>query len=222
MTQSAPTPDRSAALRTLCARAPVIPVLVIDEAAHARPLAEALVAGGLPVLEVTLRTPAALEAIGLMAGVPGAVVGAGTVLGGADIAAARRAGARFCVTPGATGALLEAAEALEVPLLPGAATASEAMALAERGYDVLKFFPAAAAGGAAFLRALAGPLPQLRFCPTGGIGPETAADWLALPNVICVGGSWVAPRAALAAGDWARIVELARHAAGLRGGGRAG
>jgi 2-dehydro-3-deoxyphosphogluconate aldolase/(4S)-4-hydroxy-2-oxoglutarate aldolase len=216
MTEPQPWRDRSARIRDICRLAPVIPVLVIEDPAHARPLAEALVAGGLPALEVTLRTPAALEAISLMAGVPGAVVGAGTVLGSDDIKAAQAAGARFCVAPGATGALLDAAEALEMPFLPGAATASEAMTLAERGYDVLKFFPAEAAGGRALLRALAGPLPHLRFCPTGGIGADSADDWLALPNVLCVGGSWVAPHDALAAGAWARIGELARHAAGLR------
>lgn len=209
-------PDRSAAILEICRLAPVIPVLVIDDIAHARPLAEALVAGGLPVLEVTLRTPAAIGAIKAMSQVPGAVVGAGTVLRGADIEAARAAGARFCVAPGATDALLTAAEASGLPFLPGAATASEAMALSERGYGVQKFFPAGAAGGTAFLQGINGPLPHLRFCPTGGIGPETVARYLALPNTVCVGGSWVAPRDALAAGDWERITELARHAASLR------
>lgn len=215
MDRTTPQPGRSAAIIEICRLAPVIPVLMIEDIRHARPLAEALVAGGLPALEVTLRTPAAIEAIRIMAQVPGAVVGAGTVLQGADIEQARAAGARFCVAPGATDALLDAAEAMGLPFLPGAATASEAMALMARGYHALKFFPAEAAGGPAFLRALGGPLPGLRFCPTGGITPETAVDYLALPNTICVGGSWVAPRAALAKGDWAIIKTLARGAAAL-------
>jgi 2-dehydro-3-deoxyphosphogluconate aldolase/(4S)-4-hydroxy-2-oxoglutarate aldolase len=207
--------DSSARMRALCARAPVIPVLVIEDAGLAPPLAEALVAGGLPVLEVTLRTPAALEAIRAMAEVPGAEVGAGTVLTAGDLAAARQAGAGFAVSPGATPALLDAAEAEGLPLLPGAATASEAMALLARGHDLAKFFPAAPLGGAAALAALAGPLPQMAWCPTGGINAASAPDYLALPNVLCVGGSWVAPRAMLEARDWAGIEELARAAAAL-------
>jgi 2-dehydro-3-deoxyphosphogluconate aldolase/(4S)-4-hydroxy-2-oxoglutarate aldolase len=203
-------------LAGICARAPVIPVLVVEDAATASPLAEALVAGGLPVLEVTLRTPAALDALAAMAAVPGAVAGAGTLLTPEDVRAARAAGAGFGVAPGATDRLLDAAEAEGLPLLPGAATASEAMRLLERGYRVLKFFPAEPAGGAAALAALGGPLPQLRFCPTGGIGPGNATDYLRLSNVVCVGGSWVAPRAMVSAGDWAGITRLAAEAAALR------
>ncbi|TCO72468.1 bifunctional 4-hydroxy-2-oxoglutarate aldolase/2-dehydro-3-deoxy-phosphogluconate aldolase [Rhodovulum euryhalinum] len=199
----------------LCRRAPVIPVLVVEDAAQARPLAEALVAGGLPVLEVTLRTPAALEAIREMALVEGAIVGAGTLITPDDVEAAQGAGARFGVSPGATPMLLDAARAGELPLLPGAATATEAMALLERGYTVQKFFPAEAAGGVAALRALAGPLPRIRFCPTGGVGAGNAADYLALPNTLCVGGSWVAPKEMVTAGDWTGIAALARAAAGL-------
>lgn len=202
--------------REICAAAPVIPVLVIDEAEHARPLAETLVAGSLPVLEVTLRTPAALAAIERMARVPGAVVGAGTLLTPDDVGAAKAAGARFGVSPGATEDLLAACEAEGLPLLPGAATASEAMALLARGYDMLKFFPAEPAGGVAALRALGGPLPALSFCPTGGVGPDNAGAYLALGNVACVGGSWVAPAGAAAAGRWAEIETLAREAARLR------
>jgi len=200
----------------LCRQAPVIPVLVIEDAALARPLAEALVAGGLPVLEVTLRTPAALEAIAEMARVEGGVVGAGTLLSSADVEAAQVAGAKFGVSPGATPALLDAARAGDLPLLPGAATATEAMTLLERGYTVQKFFPAEAAGGVPALKALSGPLPQIRFCPTGGITPANAVDYLALPNTICVGGSWVAPKDRLAARDWAAIQALAAEAAELK------
>ncbi|RAP41406.1 keto-deoxy-phosphogluconate aldolase [Rhodovulum viride] len=199
----------------LCRKASVIPVLVIEDAALARPLAEALVAGGLPVLEVTLRTPAALDAIREMAGVEGGVVGAGTLLTPADVEAATAAGARFGVSPGSTPALLDAARAGDLPLLPGAATASEAMALLEKGYSVQKFFPAETAGGAAALKALASPLPQIRFCPTGGVSLANAASYLGLPNVLCVGGSWVAPKDKVAAGDWDAIVALAREAAAL-------
>jgi 2-dehydro-3-deoxyphosphogluconate aldolase/(4S)-4-hydroxy-2-oxoglutarate aldolase len=169
------------------------------------------------VLEVTLRTPAALEAIAAMARVPGGVVGAGTVLTPEDVEAAKAAGARFAVAPGATPRLMDACEAADLPLLPGAATASEAMALLERGYDMLKFFPAEAAGGAKALKAIGAPLPQITFCPTGGVSPENAADYLSLPNTLCVGGSWVAPNDAVADGDWPRITALARKAAELRG-----
>ena len=199
----------------LCRRAPVIPVLVIEDAARARPLAEALVAGGLPVLEVTLRTEAALDAIAEMARVEGGLVGAGTLLTPADVEAAQGAGARFGVSPGATPALLDAARAGDLPLLPGAATATEAMALLEKGYTVQKFFPAEASGGAKALAALASPLPRIRFCPTGGVTPGNAAEYLALPNVLCVGGSWVAPSDKVAAGDWAAITALAAEAARL-------
>jgi 2-dehydro-3-deoxyphosphogluconate aldolase/(4S)-4-hydroxy-2-oxoglutarate aldolase len=201
----------------ICALAPVIPVLVIEDTGQAEGLARALVAGGLPVLEVTLRTPAALDAIRAMAAVPGAVVGAGTLLAPEDVRAARAAGASFGVSPGATDRLLEACAAADLPLLPGAATASEVMALLETGYRVQKFFPAEAAGGAAALAALGAPLPQVAFCPTGGITAALAPAYLKLPNVACVGGSWVAPKAAVAAGDWARVTALAAEAAALRG-----
>lgn len=209
-----PAHQSDAALE-LCRLAPVIPVIVIDDLTHACPLAEALVAGGLPVLEVTLRTACALDAIAAMADVPGAVAGAGTVLTAAHMKAAKAAGARFAVSPGATPALLDAARVEEVPLLPGAQTCSEVMALLEQGYHVQKFFPAESIGGAGALKSISGPLPQVTFCPTGGITPELAPGYLALPNVACVGGSWVAPKALMQAGDWAQITELARAAAGL-------
>jgi 2-dehydro-3-deoxyphosphogluconate aldolase/(4S)-4-hydroxy-2-oxoglutarate aldolase len=199
----------------ICALAPVIPVLVIEDARAARPLAEALVRGGLPALEVTLRTPAALDAIRAMSEVEGGVVGAGTLLTPADVRAAKAAGARFGVSPGATDRLLSACEDADLPLLPGAATASEAMALLERGYTAAKFFPAEQAGGVAALRALGAPIPQLRFCPTGGVSLKSAPDYLALANVMCVGGSWVAPKAMVEAGDWKGIEALAREAAAL-------
>ncbi len=199
----------------ICRQAPVIPVLLVEEVAHAAPLARALVAGGLPVLEVTLRTPAAFEVIAAMAGIAGGIVGAGTLLTPEDVAKAKAAGARFGVSPGVTPALLDACAAHDLPLLPGAATASEAMALLARGYSVQKFFPAGAAGGVPFLKALASPLPQISFCPTGGITPGNAADYLALANVLCVGGSWVAPRALVQSGDWAQITRLAQAAARL-------
>ncbi|MEV4551856.1 bifunctional 4-hydroxy-2-oxoglutarate aldolase/2-dehydro-3-deoxy-phosphogluconate aldolase [Nonomuraea wenchangensis] len=197
--------------------APVIPVVVIEDAATAVPLARALVAGGLPAIEVTLRTPAAREAIARIAAeVPEATVGAGTVRTADDIAASAAAGARFLVSPGTTPSLVEALEASGLPYLPGAATVSEVMALAERGIRELKFFPAEAAGGVPYLKALSGPIPDVRFCPTGGIRATTAADYLALPNVGCVGGTWLTPADALAAGDWARIEKLASEAAALK------
>ncbi len=201
--------------REICTRAPVLPVLTVPDVRLARPLAKALIVGGLPALEVTLRTPAALEVIREMADVPGGVVGAGTLLSAADIRAARDAGAQFGVSPGATGALLDAAEDIGLPILPGAASASEAMALLARGYDMLKFFPAAAAGGVNFLKSLSGPLPQIGFCPTGGVNPTNAGTYLALTNVLCVGGSWVAPPDLLANEDWAAITARAKDAAAL-------
>ncbi len=201
--------------REICALAPIVPVLVVDDAALARPLAEALVAGGLPALEVTLRTPAALDAIRAMAQVPGGVVGAGTLVTPDDVRAAKEAGAQFGVSPGATDALIAACEAEGLPLLPGAATATEAMRLLEQGYDMLKFFPAEASGGAPALKAIGAPLPQITFCPTGGVSPANARDYLSLPNVICAGGSWVAPKQMVAQGDWAGIEALAREAAAL-------
>lgn len=197
--------------------APVIPVVVLDDAERAVPLARALLAGGLPAIEITLRTPCALDAIGRIAAeVPEAVVGAGTVRTPADVTAAARAGARFLVSPGATPTLLDAMAASGLPFLPGAATVSEVLALAERGVREQKFFPAEAAGGVPYLKALASPVPEVRFCPTGGIRAATAPDYLALPNVGCVGGTWLTPADALAAGDYDRIERLAREAAGLR------
>ena len=209
--------DASAYARELCGLAPVIPVIVIREAAHARPLATALVAGGLPVLEVTLRTPAALDAIRAMADVEGGIPGAGTLLTPADVRAAKAAGARLGVSPGLTDSLLKACEDAELPLLAGTATVSEAMRLLERGYDVAKFFPAEANGGAPALKAYAGPLPQMHYCPTGGITAKTAPDYLALPNVLCVGGSWVCEASLLADGRWDEVERLAREASQLRG-----
>ncbi|EEX16143.1 khg/kdpg aldolase [Citreicella sp. SE45] len=199
----------------ICRLAPVVPVLVIDDVAHAAPLAEALVRGGLPALEVTLRTPFALEAIAEMAKVEGGVVGAGTLLTPEDVAAAVDAGARFGVSPGATDRLLDACEEAGLPLLPGAATASEAMALLERGYTVQKFFPAEASGGAPALKAIGAPLPQISFCPTGGVSMKNVNDYLSLSNVLCCGGSWVAPKDKMLSGDWASIEALAAEAAKL-------
>ncbi len=199
----------------ICALAPVIPVLVVDEVANAVPLARALVAGGLPVLEVTLRTPQALEVIRAMAGVAGGIVGAGTLISPADVRAAKAAGAVFGVSPGATDELLAAAEAEDLPLLPGAATATEAMRLLARGYDMLKFFPAEASGGVRALKSIAAPLPQLRFCPTGGVTAANAGAYLSLANVICVGGSWLAPKALVKARKWAEITALAAAAQAL-------
>ncbi len=210
------TPQQASALtRQTCLLAPVVPVLVIDDASRAADLARALVAGGLPALEVTLRTPAALEAIAEMAKVAGGAVGAGTLLTAADVEAAKKAGATFGVSPGATDRLLDAAEANDLPMLPGAATSSEVMRLLERGYTVQKFFPAEANGGAPALKSIAGPLPQVSFCPTGGISLKNARDYLSLPNTLCVGGSWVAPAAMVASGDWAGITALAKEAAAL-------
>ncbi len=202
-------------VREICQLAPVIPVLVVKELAYAVPLAQALVKGGLPVLEVTLRTPAALEAIRAMADVEGGVVGAGTLITPADVKAAKAAGAQFGVSPGVTDSLLKAAEDEGLPLLPGAVTASEVMYLLERGYDTLKLFPAEAVGGVNLLKSLYGPLPQVAFCPTGGISLKTAPTYLALPNVLCVGGSWVAPDGAMQAGNWVEIEQLAIEANAL-------
>lgn len=211
--------EQSRKAADICRLAPVIPVLVIDDLAHARPLAMALVAGGLPALEITLRTPAALDAIRAMAEVPGGIVGAGTLLTPADVKAAKAAGATFGVSPGATDRLIAACEDEGLPLLPGAATASEIMALLEKGYTVQKFFPAEQAGGAGYLKSIGGPIPQVSFCPTGGISLKLAPDYLSLKTILCVGGSWVAPKEALLRGDWAQITRLAGEAAQL---GRAG
>lgn len=201
----------------ILALAPVVPVVVVDDAVHAVPMAKALVAGGIRAIEVTLRTLAALDAIRAVAAeVEGAVVGVGTVLDGTQLEAARKAGARFAVSPGASPRLLDAADEHELPLLPGAATAGEAMTLLERGYRHLKFFPAVPAGGARLLAAWASPLPQIRFCPTGGISLANAPEFLALPNVACVGGSWLTPKDKLETGDWSGIERLAREAASSR------
>ncbi|MFG2289930.1 bifunctional 4-hydroxy-2-oxoglutarate aldolase/2-dehydro-3-deoxy-phosphogluconate aldolase [Streptomyces sp. NPDC048595] len=196
--------------------APVIPVVVLEDAADAVPLARALVSGGLPAIEVTLRTPAALDAIRAIAGeVPEAVVGAGTLLSPEHVAAAGAVGAQFLVSPGWSPRLLHAMRDSGIPFLPGVSTASEVVTLLEEGVTELKFFPAEAAGGTAYLKSLAAPLPQARFCPTGGIGLETAPSYLALPNVGCVGGTWMLPADALAAKDWDRVRRLALEAAAL-------
>lgn len=205
-------------LQTVLDAAPVIPVVVIDDARHAVGLARALVAGGIPAIEVTLRTPAALDAVRAIANeVAGAIVGVGTVRRPQDLAAAEQAGARFAVSPGATPALIAAARDSALPWLPGAATASEVMTLAEAGFGYQKFFPAESVGGVAVLRSLHGPLPEVRFCATGGIDVHNARNYLALPNVACVGGSWLTPAKAIAAGQWDVIEALARTAATLRG-----
>lgn len=198
--------------------APVVPVVVLEDAADAVPLARALVAGGLPAIEVTLRTAAALDAIAAIAReVPDAVVGAGTVLTPEHVGAAVAAGARFLVSPGWTDRLLEAMRASGLPFLPGVSTTSEVVALLEHGVTEMKFFPAEAAGGTAYLTSLASPLPLARFCPTGGIDAAGAPRYLALPNVGCVGGTWMLPAEALRAKDWGRVEALAREAAALRG-----
>lgn len=198
---------------------PVIPVLKIERLADAVPLARALVNGGLPAIEVTLRTPDALESIRLIAAeVEGAIVGAGTVLTARHYDQCEAAGAKFIVSPGTTQELLDAAHDSKVPFLPGAVTPSEIMAMREEGYSVLKFFPAEQAGGAAFLKSLSSPLAGIRFCPTGGVSTGNVASYLGLPNVICVGGSWVAPDSLVDAQDWPAIEALAHEAAGLPAG----
>ena len=201
----------------LVSKTPVIPVLTIERVADAVPLARALVAGGLPVIEVTLRTKAALEAIrAIAAQVPDCIVGVGTVTRISDIEAATAAGAKYLVSPGTPPELAAALADASVPVLPGCATVSEAMALAARGFKVLKFFPAEASGGVAWLKSVAAPLPDLKFCPTGGIDSKNIAAYLGCPNVLAVGGSWVAPKDALRAGDFSRITQLARVASALR------
>ena len=214
---SSPSPSPSPSVLDL---APVVPVVVVEDLADAVPLARALVAGGLPAIEVTLRTPVALDAVRAIAdGVPDAVVGVGTVISPAQVSDAVAAGARFLVSPGWTAVLLESMQASGVPFLPGVSTASEVVALLERGVREMKFFPAEAAGGTAYLKSLSGPLPQARFCPTGGISPGNAPEYLALPNVGCVGGSWMLPADAVAARDWDRVETLTRQAAALSAGG---
>ncbi len=197
--------------------APVVPVMVIDEVEQAVPLARALVNGGLPVLEITLRTAAAIESIRAILGeVEGAIVGAGTVMNPAQLHQVAKLGCDFAVSPGSTPKLLAAAEEIEMPLLPGGVTASEVMALLDWGYRFQKFFPAEPAGGTAALSSLASPIPQVKFCPTGGITPALAPSYLKLSNVITLGGSWMVPKALVAAGDWAAIENLARQAAALK------
>ena len=204
-------------LESILRLAPVVAVVTIERVDDAVPIARALVAGGIPAIEVTLRTPAAIDAIEAIANsVHGAVAGAGTVLNADDLRAAERAGAKFAVAPGASPALLQAAENSAVPFLLGSASASEAMTFFERGFRLQKFFPAEPAGGVDYLRALSGPLPAIRFCPTGGVRAETAAAYLALANVVCVGGSWLTPANLVRAGDWAAITALARQAEKLR------
>jgi len=197
--------------------APVIPVVTIDDPENAVPIARALLDGGVGVIELTLRTPTALDSLARIARqVPEIVVGAGTVLDAPTVERAAAAGAQFLVSPGTTPTLLAAMERSALPFLPGAATVSEAMVLLERGHTRLKLFPAVAAGGTALLASIAGPLPQLRFCPTGGITSQTAPDFLALRNVDCVGGSWFTPADAVAARDWSRVSELAAQSLALR------
>ncbi len=195
---------------------PVIPVIVIDRVEDALPLARALVAGGLRVLEVTLRTPAALDALRAMCSVPGAIVGAGTVLDVGQYDAAIEAGAQFVVSPGLTDHLAGAARERAVPLLPGTATASEVMRAREAGFTRLKFFPAESAGGVSALKSLCSVFRDVRFCPTGGITAASARTYLAVSQIPCVGGSWVMPADAIASGDWARVESLAREASALR------
>ena len=204
-------------IAAIAARAPVIPVLTIERLAHAVPLARALVKGGLPVLEITFRTGVAVEALAAIAReVQDAIVGAGTVLDEPQLRQAIAAGARFGVSPGCTAALAQGVRASKLPFLPGVQTVSEALAAREQGFSLLKFFPADAAGGTGWLKAVAAPLAGVRFCPTGGIGLSSAPAYLALPNVTCVGGSWVAPHDVVAAGDWSRIEHLAAQAAALK------
>ncbi len=204
-------------IREIVGLAPVIPVLTINDLEHAVPLARALAAGGLKVLEITMRTPVALAAIEAMRkAVPDAVVGVGTLTRAVDFAAADRAGAQFGVTPGLTPELASAARGARFPLLPGVMTPTELIAARNAGFSVLKLFPAEQAGGLGMLKALGAPFPDVLFCPTGGISRDTAPEFLALPNVVCVGGSWVAPQAMLQAGDWAGVEALARDAASLK------
>jgi 2-dehydro-3-deoxyphosphogluconate aldolase / (4S)-4-hydroxy-2-oxoglutarate aldolase len=206
-----------AGLEAALKKAPVVPVMVIDDVKQAVPLARALVNGGLPVLEITLRTATAMDSIkAIIAEVEGAIVGAGTVLTPQQLRECEKVGCVFAVSPGATGKLLGEAEDRNIALLPGGVTASECMALLEWGYTIQKFFPAEPAGGTAYLSSLASPLPQVKFCPTGGITPELAPKYLKLTNVITIGGSWMAPKNLVAAGDWAGIEKLAREAAALR------
>lgn len=210
---SAPLPEGTSLLDAV----PVVPVVVVDDVATAVPLAHALVEGGLPAIELTLRTPVALDAIrAIAAEVPGILLGAGTITTPAQAQEAAAAGAGFLVSPGTTPALLDAMAATGLPFLPGTSTVSEVLAVLESGRTEMKFFPAEAAGGAPYLKAIGGPFPQARFCPTGGITAATARNYLALPNVGCVGGTWITPADAVAGKDWDRIARLAAEAAALR------
>jgi 2-dehydro-3-deoxyphosphogluconate aldolase / (4S)-4-hydroxy-2-oxoglutarate aldolase len=208
--------ELSEGIETILASVPVVPVVTITDPATAVPLARSLIEGGLPVIEIALRTPCSLEAISRIATeLPAAVVGAGTILTSDQCAQAQAAGAKFLVSPGTTDALIGAARACGLPFLPGSATASEALRLLEIGFTIQKFFPAEAAGGIAMLRALTAPLPQIRFCPTGGISPSNAPDYLRLANVICVGGTWLTTPEILAEHDWPAVLRLARSATTL-------
>jgi 2-dehydro-3-deoxyphosphogluconate aldolase / (4S)-4-hydroxy-2-oxoglutarate aldolase len=209
MSESNRSEKRHGQMLELLRSARVIPVLTIERAEHAVPLARALVAGGVHVLEMTLRTDAAIDAaMAIIAGVPEAIVGIGTVLNPEDLARASSLGARFAVSPGATPELLDAAAASDLPFMPGIATASELMQAQARGFGLVKFFPAEQSGGISALRALAGPFPHARFCPTGGIGENNAANWLAEPNVVAVGGSWLCPAADIRSGNWIGITAI--------------
>lgn len=208
-------PQNTDALLPIMTGQTVIPVIVLDDAKDAVPLAKALVAGGLPAIEITLRTDAALDSIRRVAAeVPDALVGAGTILNAAQFDEAVTAGSKFIVSPGLTPELVEAANDSPVPLLPGAVTSSEIMAALEEGYSLLKFFPAEQAGGAAYLKSLSSPFGGVKFCPTGGVSAKNAPDYLSLPNVLCVGGSWVAPKDAVSGGEWDKVTALAKEAAG--------
>lgn len=211
------TRDLQSGVEAILSAAPVVPVMVIERLADAVPLARALVKGGLPVLEITLRTDAAIESIRAILGeVEGAIVGVGTVLTPRQMQDMDKLGCAFAVSPGSSPGILEAAKDVAMPLLPGGVTASECMSLLERGYRFQKFFPAEPAGGVAYLSSLASPLPQISFCPTGGITLESAPRYLRLANVITVGGSWMVPKKLIEAGDWLGIEALAREAAGLQ------
>lgn len=207
--------DHRKKIHDICAKAPVIPVLTINDIKTALPLAEALIAGGLPVLEITLRTDIALEAIHIMQDIKGGYIGAGTLLTAKDAQAAKDAGACFGVSPGVTDNLLNACQKADLPLLPGVATLSEIMLLSDLGYDILKFFPAEAIGGVKALSSINAPLPHIKFCPTGGININNARDYLNLPNVLTVGGSWVAPEELIKNGKWDEITALAQQASQL-------
>ncbi len=210
--------DMQQGVEAILKAAPVVPVMVIDDVKDAVPLARALVKGGLPVLEITLRTQAASESIrAIKAEVEGAHVGAGTVLTRQQLSEMDKLGCAFAVSPGSSHMLLDAAQDVKVPLLPGGVTASECMNLLDHGYSFQKFFPAEPAGGVAYLSSLASPLPQIKFCPTGGITLDSAPRYLKLSNVITLGGSWMAPKKLVAAKDWVGIEKLAREAAGLKG-----